>query len=113
MPLHEFLCRSAAGSETPSRTSWSHFFVRESAKHALIAAAEAQIEALFGCSAVRGPQRPLAKVEALQGEERKKRKERNAKLCDAAWLSTAVSSTELYSSCFFPPRITSCELVPG
>lgn len=58
--------RVASGSETPSRTSWSHFFVKDAARQALIMSAEAQIEALFKSSAVRGPFPPLAKVEALQ-----------------------------------------------
>jgi hypothetical protein len=62
-PLH-----CTAGSETPSRTSWSHFFVKDAAKHPMVAAAEGQIEALFGCVALRGPHKPLAKIEALQGE---------------------------------------------
>ena len=57
-----------AGSETPSRTSWGHFFVKDSARHPLILEAEAQIEALFNSAAVRGGYGPLAKVEALQGE---------------------------------------------
>lgn len=58
--------RVASGSETPSRTSWSHFFVKDAAKHPLIVAAEGHIEALFGCAALRGPHKPLAKIEALQ-----------------------------------------------
>ncbi|KAF8056253.1 hypothetical protein HT031_006441 [Scenedesmus sp. PABB004] len=58
--------RVASGSETPSRTSWSHFFVKEAARHELVAAAEARVEALFGCAALRGPHPPLAKVEAMQ-----------------------------------------------
>eukprot|EP00878_Enallax_costatus_P004227 GHUV01004457.1.p1 GENE.GHUV01004457.1~~GHUV01004457.1.p1 ORF type:complete len:357 (+),score=106.65 GHUV01004457.1:233-1303(+) len=58
--------RVASGSETPSRTSWSHFFVKEAAKQALIMSAESQIEALFKSEAVRGPFPPLTKVEALQ-----------------------------------------------
>jgi hypothetical protein len=61
------LLRAHAGSETPSRTSWSHFFVKDAAKHPLVAAAEGQIEALFGCPALRGPYKPLAKIEAIQG----------------------------------------------
>jgi len=56
------------GSETPSRTSWGHFFVKDAAKHHLIVEAESQIEALFNSAAVRGGYGPLAKVEALQGE---------------------------------------------
>jgi hypothetical protein len=58
---------TAAGSETPSRTSLSHFFVKDAAKHPLVATAEGQIEALFGCPALRGPHKPLTKIEALQG----------------------------------------------
>eukprot|EP00879_Flechtneria_rotunda_P003674 GHRR01003911.1.p1 GENE.GHRR01003911.1~~GHRR01003911.1.p1 ORF type:complete len:380 (+),score=161.98 GHRR01003911.1:1720-2859(+) len=58
--------RVASGSETPSRTSWSHFFVKDAARHGLVAAAEAQIEALFKSAAVRGPFKCLAKVEAMQ-----------------------------------------------
>jgi hypothetical protein len=61
-----WLCFS--GSETPSRTSWGHFFVKESARHPLIMESEAQIEALFNSAAVRGAYGPLAKVEAMQGE---------------------------------------------
>ncbi len=56
-----------AGSETPSRTSWSHFFVKDAARHPLVTIAEAYIEMLFDCPTVRGPMPPLAKVEALQG----------------------------------------------
>lgn len=56
-----------AGSETPSRTSWGHFFVRESARHPLILSAEAQIEVLFDSAVLRGGYGPLAKVEAIQG----------------------------------------------
>jgi hypothetical protein len=44
--------------------------VKDAAKHPLVAAAEGQIEALFGCPALRGPHKPLAKIEALQGESR-------------------------------------------
>lgn len=55
------------GSETPSRTSWGHFFVRESARHPLILTAEAQIEALLNSAELRGGYGPLAKVEAIQG----------------------------------------------
>jgi hypothetical protein len=62
------LCCTPAGSETPSRTSSGHFFVKDAARHPLILEAEAQIEALFNSSAVRGGYGPLAKVEALQGE---------------------------------------------
>lgn len=71
MDLSRNCCRFItliAGSETPSRTSWSHFFVKDAAKHPLILAAEGHIEALFGCAALRGPHKPLAKIEALQGE---------------------------------------------
>lgn len=62
------LLQSATGNETPSRTSWSHFFVRDAADTALIKSAEAAIEALFSAPAVLGGRRPLAKTEALQGE---------------------------------------------
>jgi hypothetical protein len=62
-----YLLYATAGSETPSRTSWSHFFVKDAAKHPLVAAAEGQIETLFGCPALRGPHKPLAKIETLQG----------------------------------------------
>jgi hypothetical protein len=44
--------------------------VKDAAKHPLVAAAEGQIEALFGCPALRGPHKPLAKIEALQGGPR-------------------------------------------
>lgn len=68
-----FLAAAAAaalpGSETPSRTSWSHFFVKDAARQVLIMSAESQIEALFKSNAVRGPFPPLAKVEALQSEQ--------------------------------------------
>ncbi|KAI8474309.1 MAG: hypothetical protein J3K34DRAFT_518266 [Monoraphidium minutum] len=58
--------RVASGNETPSRTSWSHFFVRDGAAAPLIRGAEASIEALFAAPAVLGGRAPLAKTEALQ-----------------------------------------------
>ena len=67
-PAIAFVLYCPPGSETPSRTSWGHFFVKDSAKHPLIVEAEAQIEALFNSAAVRGGYGPLAKVEAIQGE---------------------------------------------
>jgi len=62
------LVPAAPGSETPSRTSWSHFFVKDAAKHNLVVAAESLIAALFASPTVIGPHKPLHKVEALQGE---------------------------------------------
>jgi hypothetical protein len=55
------------GSETPSRTSWGHFFVNAAAQHELVVAAEARVAALFASPDVLGPFPPLSKVEAMQG----------------------------------------------
>jgi hypothetical protein len=57
----------ASGNETPSRTSWSFFFVKADAEAPLIRAAEDSVRALFAAPAVLGSRPPLVKTEALQG----------------------------------------------
>lgn len=58
-----------AGTETPSRTSSSYFFVKQEAEQPVVKAVEQRIRALFDRPEVGGPGRTaVVNTEALQGE---------------------------------------------
>jgi hypothetical protein len=66
--LRSFAMLTPPGTETPSRTSSSCFFVKEAAEHPVVEAVEELIAALFADPRTGGTgRRPVGKTEALQG----------------------------------------------